>query len=138
MRPLPAVIDAMTPFPYTIEGSESLKTAVGMMYAKEIRHLPVTSAGNLIGILTDRDAKLAMAVAKDAHDSGELRVEDVCVTDPYVVPHTEKMNVVLDHMVREHIGSALVVKNDKLVGIFTVMDACKKLSELLKLHYPDA
>lgn len=138
MRPLPAVIDAMTPFPHTIEGSESLKTAVGIMYAKEIRHLPVTEGGKLIGILTDRDAKLAIAVAKKAHEDGELRVSDVCISDPYVVPHTEKLNIVLDYMVREHIGSALVLKNEKLVGIFTVMDACKKLSELLKLHYPDA
>ena len=138
MRPMPSVVDAMTPFPYTIEAAESLKSAVTIMYAKSIRHLPVVEGSVLVGLLTDRDVKLAMAVSSNKIEQENLKVDDVCIHDPYVVPHTEKLNVVLDYMVQEHIGSALGVKNGKLVGIFTVTDACRKLSELLRLSHPDA
>lgn len=138
MRPMPSILDAMTPFPYTIESSESLKTAVNIMYSRNIRHLPVMEAGRLAGILSDRDIKLAMAVGKGVESKEELSVGDVCITDPYVVPHTEKLHSVAQHMAEQHIGSALVTRDGKLVGIFTAHDACKKLSELLRIHYPDA
>jgi CBS domain-containing protein len=37
-------------------------------------------------------------------------------------------------MAEHHIGSAIVTKNDKLVGIFTVTDACRALAEVLDGH----
>jgi CBS domain-containing protein len=37
-------------------------------------------------------------------------------------------------MAEHHIGSAVVTKNDKLVGIFTVTDACRALAEILEGH----
>jgi CBS domain-containing protein len=37
-------------------------------------------------------------------------------------------------MAEDHIGSAIVTKNDKLVGIFTVTDACRALAEVLDGH----
>lgn len=138
MRPMPTIVDAMTPFPYTIESSEPLKSAVAIMYAKDIRHLPVVEGGKLFGLLSDRDAKLAVAVSKGLADESSLRVSDVCIQDPYVVPHTERLDAVLDRMVEERLGSALVVRNEKLVGIFTVTDACRLLSQSLRVLHPDA
>ena len=35
---------------------------------------------------------------------------------------------------REHIGSAIATKNDKLVGIFIVTDACRVLALILEGH----
>jgi predicted transcriptional regulator len=32
------------------------------------------------------------------------------------------------------IGSAMVTKNDKLVGIFTVTDACRALAQIIEGH----
>ncbi len=137
-KPMPAIVDAMTPFPYTIETTESLKNAISIMATREIRHLPVVEGPRLVGLLSDRDIKLALAVGKGLADESALLVEDVCVLEPYIVPHTEKLDAVLRHMVENRIGSALVTRSDKLVGIFTVSDACKKLEELLKLLHPDA
>jgi CBS domain-containing protein len=37
-------------------------------------------------------------------------------------------------MAEHHIGSAIVIKNDKLVGIFTVTDACRALAEIIEGH----
>lgn len=137
-KPMPTIVDAMTPFPYTIERNESLKNAIAIMASKEIRHLPVVEGSRLVGLLSDRDIKLAMAVGKGLSDESALFVEDVCVLEPYIVPHTEKLDKVLRHMVENRLGSALVTRFDKLVGIFTVTDACKKLEELLRLIHPDA
>jgi CBS domain-containing protein len=39
-------------------------------------------------------------------------------------------------MAERRIGSAIVVKGDKLVGIFTVTDACRALADVLKI--PDS
>lgn len=132
------MLEVMTPFPYTIESAESLKAAIAVMYAKDIRHLPVVEGGKVYGLLSDRDAKLAIAVGRGTVDAETLTVGDVCIQDPYIVPHTEKINVVLDRMVEDRMGSALVVRNEKLVGIFTVTDACRTLSELLRQRHPDA
>jgi CBS domain-containing protein len=35
-------------------------------------------------------------------------------------------------MVDKHIGSALIVEDGKLLGIFTAMDACRVLAESLE------
>ena len=134
MKTLPTMLEVMTPFPYTIERAESIKTAIAIMYGKEIRHLPVVDNGKLVGILTDRDIKLAKSVAKHDDDS-HIRVDSVCVLDPYIVSYSESLTSVLKHMISEHIGSALIVKNERLVGIFTVTDACKKLLEMLQAKF---
>jgi len=39
--------------------------------------------------------------------------------------------VVARTMADNHIGSAIVTKDDKLVGIFTVTDACRALARVL-------
>jgi CBS domain-containing protein len=42
--------------------------------------------------------------------------------------------VVARTMAEHRIGSAIVTKHDKLVGIFTVTDACRALAEVLGGH----
>jgi hypothetical protein len=39
-------------------------------------------------------------------------------------------------MADKHVRSVLVVKGDKLAGIFTVTDACRHFAELLQSQYP--
>ena len=138
MRVMPDMAEAMTPFPHTIEAGESLSRAVQVMYTHNIRHLPVTDNGKLVGILTDRDAKLAAAVSGHTFEKTTLKVNEVCVFDPFVVEHTQRLDKVVAEMISKHIGSALVMRNGKLVGIFTAFDACKRLVEALKVIHPDA
>jgi acetoin utilization protein AcuB len=138
MRTAPKMIDAMTPFPHTVEASQLVKEAKTIMYGKSIRHLPVVEHGKAVGILSDRDVKLAYAVLGDDIDEDSLRVGEACIYDVFTVDVDEPLDKVLKHMVEHHIGSAVVTKATKVVGIFTSTDACKKLAELLKLHFPDA
>jgi acetoin utilization protein AcuB len=42
------------------------------------------------------------------------------------------LDVVADALAEHKYGSAVVIQNDKVVGIFTTNDACRALSELLR------
>lgn len=135
MPHLPTLATVMTPFPYAIDIEASLEQARTMMATHAIRHLPVTAGGTLVGVLSERDMLREFATGSQA--SPAPRVRDVCVLEAYIVDLSERLDTVLLHMAEQHIGSALVVRHQKLVGIFTVTDACYAFGTYLRAHYPD-
>jgi acetoin utilization protein AcuB len=126
----------MTPFPSVVQLDDSLLAARALMVEHEVRHLPVQDGSKLVGLLTDRDLKRAMDPDLGLPPKEELFVRDVLVADAYVVDWAEPLDRVLEHMTSEHIGSALVTKAGKLVGIFTAMDACRFLYKHLRSLFP--
>lgn len=133
---MPLVRAVMTPFPYTIDQEASLEDAQTMMHEHRVRHLPVTHGSKLVGLLTARD--LARAIERVRADSAGSsgRVADVAVFNPYVVSMTTPLNEVLGEMADRRIGSALVVKDERLAGIFTATDACRVLADQLQALFP--
>ncbi|HKF97373.1 MAG TPA: CBS domain-containing protein [Steroidobacteraceae bacterium] len=134
MKRNPQVVAFMTPFPYSIDVDAPLAEAHALMREHHFRHLPVTSAQAIVGILTDRDIKLVLGPDFGSPDERELRVRDAYVERPCVVPASTPVAVVARTMAEHRIGSAIVTKHDKLVGIFTVTDACRALAEILGGH----
>ena len=134
MKRNPQVIAFMTPFPYSIEIDEPLAQARKMMREGHFRHLPVTSGGNMVGVVTDRDIKLLLGPECGNPDEHELKVRDAYVDRPCVVPASTPVAAVARTMAEHHIGSAIVTKHDKLVGIFTITDACRALAEVIEGH----
>ena len=134
MKRNPQVIAFMTPFPHSIEINAPLAQAHKMMREGHFRHLPVTSGGEVVGVVTDRDIKLLLGPDFGNPDERELKVHDAYVDKPCVVPASTPVAAVARTMAEHHIGSAIVTKNDKLVGIFTVTDACRALAEVLQGH----
>ena len=134
MKRHPQVIAFMTPFPHSIDISAPLGHARKMMRDGNFRHLSVTAGGELVGIVTDRDIKLLLGPDLGHPNERELRVRDAYVDRPCVVPASTPVAAVARTMAEHHIGSAIVTKNDKLVGIFTVTDACRALAEILDGH----
>jgi len=124
----------MTPFPHSIDIDAPLSQARHMMRAGHFRHLPVTSGGELVGVVTDRDIKLVLGPDFGNPEERELRVRDAYIDKPCVVPAATPLATVARAMAEHHIGSAIITKNDKLVGIFTVTDACRALAEVLAAH----
>jgi len=122
----------MTPFPYSIEIDAPLAAAHRLMREHNFRHLPVTSGGAIVGMLTDRDIKLILGPDFAGASERELQVRDAYVDRPCVVPASTPVAIVARTMADNHIGSAIVTKNDKLVGIFTVTDACRALARVLE------
>jgi len=134
MKRNPQVIAFMTPFPHSIDIDASLAQARRMMREGNFRHLPVTAGGDIVGVVTDRDIKLLLGPDFGNPDERELKVHDAYIDKPCVVPASTPVATVARTMAEHHIGSAIVTKNDKLVGIFTVTDACRALAEILHGH----
>lgn len=119
----------MHPAPHTIGSNQTLEVALKTMNSHNIRHLPVLDAGELKGVITDRDIQFALAFEKA--DANELKIRDCYTDEPYIVSPSTKVSEVTKYMAHKHIGCALVVDNKKLKGIFTTVDACRMLSEVL-------
>jgi acetoin utilization protein AcuB len=134
MKRNPQVIAFMTPFPHSIDVDAPLAQARKMMREGHFRHLPVTSGRDIVGVVTDRDIKLLLGPDFGNPDERELKVYDAYIDKPCVVPASTPVATVARAMAERHIGSALVIKNGKLVGIFTVTDACRALAEVLAGH----
>src|SRR5690348_1224102 len=54
------VVALMTPFPYSVDVHAPLEDAHRLMREHHFRHLPVTSCGSIVGVLSDRDIKLVL------------------------------------------------------------------------------
>jgi acetoin utilization protein AcuB len=132
----PQILAFMTPFPYSIDVEAPLAEAHAFLRDRRIRHLPVTRGGQLVGILTDRDIKLALGPDLGSPPERELSVADVFQAECYVVDAGELLEDVATTMAERHVGSALVTRGGKLVGIFTTTDACRALSRVLRDHRP--
>lgn len=118
----------MTPHPVTIANDATLDQVKHLMYERNIRHLPVIKDGKIIGVISDRDLKLAFAVDKAA---GSQSVEDECSAPVYTVQRGALLKDVCDRMVRDAIGSTVIVNSQhQVIGIFTLMDACRVLAEI--------
>ena len=131
MKRYPQVIAFMTPFPYSVEIDAPLVDAHKMMREHRFRHLPVMDHGAIAGILTDRDIKLILGPDFGNPPENELKVRDAFVEPPCVVDASTPVAKVAAVMAERRIGSAIVTKHDKLVGIFTVTDACRALAQVL-------
>jgi len=126
----------MTAFPHSIDADEMVSEARAQMADHGIRHLPVTRGGDLVGIVSERDLRLLIGVGSGLSSEFTTRVGDVCGRDVYVVDLHEPLAGVLSHMVEQHLGSALVTRKGKLVGIFTSTDACRCFAEYLRGREP--
>lgn len=136
MDHIPSIGSIMTPFPYVVQADDSLLAARALMVEHDVRHLPVKDGATLVGVLTDRDLKRALDPSLGLPPKEELFVRDIFVPDAYIVDIGEPLDGVLDHLSSQHIGSALVTKNGRLAGIFTLTDAARLFSRHLRSLFP--
>jgi CBS domain-containing protein len=126
------VASVMTPFPYSVDAREDLRTARAMMTQHGIRHLPVMREGTLAGIVSERELEVALAVRGERDPEAPLPVWAICRRDPYVVELDEPMTAVAEAMANRHIGSVLVTRKGKLAGIITTVDICRAFAEAIR------
>ncbi len=128
----PTLRTAMTPFPYAVELDDPIQRARELMVAHDIRHLPVKQGSELVGIISDRDLKLVLGPYVDCPpEDRELLVRHACVIGAFTVDIATPLVDVVRELASRKIGSALVTKSGRLAGIFTMVDACRCLAELL-------
>ena len=115
--------DYMTPAPHTINATQNLKFASERMKEFNVRHLPVLDAGQLVGILSERDIQFVESF--DSLKPEEITVEDAYTDELFQQEQTAVLSDVCAAMAERKIGSVLVMDCGKLVGIFTWIDALK-------------
>lgn len=129
----PTIQKYMTHQPHSIQAKSTIKDAVGKMDLLNIRHLPVMEGDKLVGIVSDRDIKLATSFVEVNPEL--VKVKDVCHEHLYLVEPTSLLKDVALEMAKTHCGSALVTQNGHLVGIFTTVDACRALGEVIEQKF---
>jgi acetoin utilization protein AcuB len=129
MKAIPSIQKFMTTAPHTIGADQMLSKAQIMMSEFKIRHLPVLKNGKLVGILSDRDVKLVESF-RDV-DPEKVKVGEAYTANPYITSPDASLSEVCAEMVSHKYGCALVCDNQKLVGIFTWIDALQAFDELL-------
>jgi CBS domain-containing protein len=136
VRQIPSIKAVMTPFPYCVDADEPLTRALELMQQQGIRHLPVMDAGRPWGVLTERAARVALGPAVASPVAERLRARDVAIDEAYAVELHTPLDVVVTHMADRRLECALVVKDGRLAGIFTITDACRALGDLLRTLFP--
>ncbi|NOZ72434.1 MAG: CBS domain-containing protein [Chloroflexi bacterium] len=133
------VRDVMTPNPITIEPTHSIGTALARMRRGGFRRLPVVEDGKLVGIVTDRDLRLAMnspfVLREGWYDSYLMEHIEVrsCMTErPITISPDADIIEAVQLLKNQKIGGVPVVENGNLVGILTETDLLNCLLELLQ------
>lgn len=126
----------MTHGPYTVGPNEPLGNARRLMAKYDVRHLPVRAEGKLVGVLSDRDVQTVWMLAHAPQDA--LKVEDAMTEHPYAVGPNERIEVVVRVMADRKIDSAVVVEDERVIGVFTATDAMHALVDLLEKDASDA
>jgi acetoin utilization protein AcuB len=133
VKSIPPIKALMTPFPHWIASNRPVREAVRLMAEHGISHLAIKDGSELVGVVTERDIQNARNLSEAAD---KLSVGDVGQRNAYVVELSEPLDRVLLGMADQHIDSALVVKDGKLAGIFTLTDACRCFRDLLRSLFP--
>lgn len=129
-KAIPKVQRYMTTSPHTIGKEQTLAAAHKIMREYQIRHLPVLDGGELLGLISDRDLHLIESL-RDV-DPTKVSVEDAMTQDPFTVSPDDSLDEVVSAMARHKYGSAVVLYNGKVVGMFTAVDALSAFAELLQ------
>jgi len=132
MKQMPTIKSVMTAFPYWIDENDSLEAAENMMSEHDISHLPVKADGKLVGVIEEND----ISKAKQQNTEYNIqKVSEVCLFKAYIVGMDEPLDNVVIHMANNHIHTVLINRNDRLAGVFTMSDACRKFAEYLRYQF---
>lgn len=135
------VKDWMVPNPITIGPKATVAEAEALLEGHRIRHLPVLDGDRLVGMITDRDVRLASMPRprKEADHPDALlnlvRVEQVMTPDPVTASPDMPIAVAARLMLEHRYGGLPVVEGGRLLGIITQGDLLKALMELLRAEH---
>lgn len=123
------VEDVMQARVITITPKTSLPEAMRLVRHRGIRHLPVVDDDTLVGIVSDRDLKRAMASPATSLESHELRylldaltVDEIMTRAVITVGRTIPIEEAARLMVKEKVSALPVTERGRLVGIVTETD----------------
>lgn len=133
------VADIMTSNPATVGRGTPLAEVIGLMKTQSCRHVPVVDGDTIIGIITDRDIRLAMNSPFVLHErkQDQALLNDVtaeaCMTrGPMTIEAAAPAERAAELMNTYKFGSLPVVREGRLVGIITVTDILRSYIDVVK------
>jgi acetoin utilization protein AcuB len=119
----------MTRDPSTIHAEASLSYAIAKMKVGGCRQLPVVENGVLVGIITDRDIRLAVKepelnldYMQNMESMSRLKVEEYMTANPIIVTPTTPAARAAEMLSLYKFGALPVIEDGVMVGIITVSD----------------
>ena len=129
--------DLMTIDPETVTSDTTLREVVAVMNRTDIRQVLVVDEGQLVGIVTDRDVRLAVnspLTTNEPLDRLELlnshTAKDCMTPNPRTITPETPIHKVAELMSAYKFGALPVKKEDALVGIITVTDLLNQMALL--------
>jgi len=127
------VKDLMSDALEVVSSDAPLHDVLTRMNRAGYRHLPVVESNTLVGIITDRDVRLAVnspVITEDADLKREAILDGVwvgdCMTrDPQCVSSDTPAHEVADLLALNKFGAMPVVDEGKLVGMISYVDFLK-------------
>lgn len=124
------VNDLMTLNPVTVRHDAPLRAVLVRMREDGVRQLPVVDGdGRLVGIITDRDVRLAMNSPLILHDRKQdeellqsLAAESCMTPDPITISPDSPAYRAAEMLSSYKFGALPVVDGEELVGIISVSD----------------
>ena len=121
--------EVMTQQPHCIAADTSIAEAYRLMADKKCHHLPVLEDGRLVGLVSERDLlRLKWSANVFKIDMEHDPVGVVMSVSLFCVPPETPLPLVAGQMRDRRIGSAVVVSEGRVVGIFTTSDALAVLA----------
>jgi len=100
------------------------------MLEHHVRHLPVLDGGRIVGLISERD--LLLVESLPGVNPTEVRVEEAMVQNVFTVEPDAPVGEVVEAMIDRKLGSAVVSEGERVVGVFTTIDALQAFHELLE------
>jgi acetoin utilization protein AcuB len=126
------VQDVMQTKLFTVTPETTLPEALNLTAQRGIRHLPVLDGERLVGIVSDRDLKRAMASPATSLEAHELRylldhvlVREIMRGGVITVRPTAPIEEAARLMVLEKIGALPVTEGERLIGLLTETDVLR-------------
>ena len=132
------VRDYMTPEPQTLGIEHSLLDAVLLLRRSNLRHIPITEDGRLVGLLSDRDVARAAPsmltpLLQEEYNSvfEDTPLGKVMTRNPLAISPDAPLAEAVDLLYGNRLGCLLVLEGEKLIGIITVSDMLRALHDLI-------
>jgi CBS domain-containing protein len=124
----------------TLGASDTLDLADDIMRLGRIRHLPVTEAGHVVGILSQRDlyragisSLLQLGRTEEQRFLAKVPVRAVMTPSPYLIAPDASVRAAVETMLEQKIGCLPVVEGGRLVGLLAESDCLRYLDQLLRI-----
>jgi CBS domain-containing membrane protein len=116
----------------TISAGDRLSTVEDIMTLGRVRHMPVVSAGKLVGVVSERDLLRASLSVLSRHRDEERRaflhvveISRVMSTPPVVIGPGATIEEAARIMADCKIGCLPVVEDEELIGMLTETDVLR-------------